>query len=239
MFVTPAMPRTVNAWPRAYSPENVLAILRARRRGATVSLNHLKLKDSSVEHHALVMEYGLVWCSTIGPYSIVGRFASLFNTDVGPFCGIAEKVTIGASPHWPQLPTSHVFPVNHEFGFCDGAWPRVGRTAVGADAWIGASATVRAGVTIGPGAVVGAGAVVTHDVAPYEVVVGVPARRVRFRFPEPMVEQLLELRWWDWPPLVIKHNLALFRRPLTQAVLDQMQAVAAGISAAGVPVAAR
>ncbi|MFI5911803.1 DapH/DapD/GlmU-related protein [Dactylosporangium sp. NPDC051541] len=232
MFVEPTMPRTVNAWPRTYSPENVLALLRARLRGATVSLNNVKLKESTVEHHALVMEYGLIWCSTIGQYSIVGRFASLFNTDVGPFCGIAEKVTIGASPHWPQLPTSHVFPVNHEFGFCDGPWPQVGRTAVGADAWIGASATVRAGVTIGPGAVVGAGAVVTRDIAPYEVVVGVPARRVRMRFPEPMVEQLLELRWWDWPPLVIKHNLALFRAPLTPSGLDRMRAVAEGIRAA-------
>lgn len=46
-------------------------------------------------------------------------------------------------------------------------------------AWIGAGATILRGVEIGRYAVVGAGAVVTHDVADYEMVVGVPARRLR------------------------------------------------------------
>ncbi|MFC0533662.1 DapH/DapD/GlmU-related protein [Phytohabitans kaempferiae] len=220
------MPKTVNAWPRTYSLGNLLTVLRARRNGATVSLNQVKLKDTVVERNALIMEYALLWASSVQPYSIVGRFTSLFNTDVGPYVGIAEKVTIGASPHWPQLPTTHVFPVNHEFGFCDDPWPAVGRTTIGADAWIGAGATIRAGVRIGVGAVVGAGAVVTRDVADYEVVVGVPARHLRPRFPAPMVRSLLELRWWDWPPAVIREHLALFREPLTPERLELLHELA-------------
>jgi acetyltransferase-like isoleucine patch superfamily enzyme len=231
------MPRTTNAWPRNFSAANVLAVLRARRKGATVSLNHVKLKDAAIGRNALVMEYALVWQSRIGRYSIVGRYASVFNTMVGDYCGIAEKVTIGASPHWPELPTSHVFPVNHEFGFCDGPWPPVGPTTVGSDSWIGAGATVRAGVHIGHGGVVGAGAVVTRDVADYEVVGGVPARHIRYRFPAEMVGQLLELRWWDWPPALIKEHLALFRSPLTRERLDRMRALAPATMAAAVPAA--
>jgi acetyltransferase-like isoleucine patch superfamily enzyme len=217
------MPRTVNAWPRTYSIGNLVTVLRARWRGATVSLNQVKLKESTVERNALVMEYALLWRSHVGPYSIVGRYASVFNTDVGPYTGVAEKVTIGASPHWPELPTTHVFPVNHEFGFCDGPWPEVGRTTIGADAWLGAGATVRAGVTIGHGAVIGAGAVVTRDVAPYEVVAGVPARHLRMRFPTEMVDQLLDLQWWTWPPSVIRAALPLFREPLTPQRLDLLR----------------
>jgi len=51
-------------------------------------------------------------------------------------------------------------------------------TRVGRGASIGANATVVCGVTVGPYALIGAGAVVTHDVDPYALVVGVPARRI-------------------------------------------------------------
>ena len=47
---------------------------------------------------------------------------------------------------------------------------------IGDHAWIGIRATILAGITVGEGAVVMAGAVVTHDVAPYTVVGGIPAR---------------------------------------------------------------
>jgi acetyltransferase-like isoleucine patch superfamily enzyme len=57
----------------------------------------------------------------------------------------------------------------------DSDWT-VERTHVGRGASIGSGATILCGLTIGEGALVGAGAVVTHDVAPGETVVGVPAR---------------------------------------------------------------
>lgn len=52
---------------------------------------------------------------------------------------------------------------------------------VGKDVWIGASSTIFPGITIGDGAVVGAGAVVTSDVPPFDVVAGVPAKKIKTR----------------------------------------------------------
>ena len=56
---------------------------------------------------------------------------------------------------------------------------------------------------IGDGAVIGAGAIVTHDVPPYAVAMGIPARVTRYRFDEETVRRLLKVRWWDQPDEVI------------------------------------
>ena len=55
-------------------------------------------------------------------------------------------------------------------------------TRIGRDCWIGMRAVVMSGVTIGDGAIVAACAVVTKDVAPYDIVGGVPARPLKRRF---------------------------------------------------------
>jgi acetyltransferase-like isoleucine patch superfamily enzyme len=70
---------------------------------------------------------------------------------------------------------------------------------IGSDAWIGQNVIILPGMTIGNGAVIGAGAVVSRDVEPYSIVVGNPARHIRYRFPENIRQALLEIRWWDWP----------------------------------------
>ena len=64
------------------------------------------------------------------------------------------------------------------------------------DVWIGQGSLVLAGVNIGVGAVVGAGAVVTKNVDPYSVVVGVPAKHIKFRFEPEVRERLLKSEWW-------------------------------------------
>lgn len=82
-----------------------------------------------------------------------------------------------------------------------------GDTVIGNDVWLGMDAMVMPGVTIGDGAIVSARAVVVKDVAPYTIAGGNPARALKQRFPQPVIEALMEIRWWDWPLDKIEANL--------------------------------
>lgn len=129
------------------------------------------------------------------------------NVTLGRYCSVGRNAQIGLARHPVQ------FLSTHPFQFSPGLFTRVPGyselqtsqwrfhepTTIGHDVWIGANAMVVSGVTIGTGAVIGAGAVVTRDVAPYEIVGGVPARAIRHRFDEPTVQRLLASRWWELP----------------------------------------
>ena len=69
---------------------------------------------------------------------------------------------------------------------------------IGNDVWVGQDTRIKRNVKIGHGAVIAAGAVVTKDVPPYAIVGGIPARIIKYRFSEPMIERFLELAWWDY-----------------------------------------
>ena len=93
-------------------------------------------------------------------------------------------------------------------------------TIVGHDVWIGHNATIMSGVTIGHGAIVAAESVVTRDVPPYAIVGGNPARLIRMRFSDTVIERLLKIAWWDWPLGKVEANLSL----LEQADIDALEA---------------
>ena len=85
-------------------------------------------------------------------------------------------------------------------GPCDGILHGIsflGDTVIGNDVWIGQNATILPGVHIGDGAIIGANSVVGSDVEPYTIVVGNPARPLRKRFDDELIDFLLRFRWWD------------------------------------------
>ena len=56
----------------------------------------------------------------------------------------------------------------------------------------------------------------TKDVQPYEIVAGVPARHLKWRFPIHIRNQLLEIKWWDWSDEKIKKNKKFFTTDLSE-----------------------
>ncbi len=58
--------------------------------------------------------------------------------------------------------------------------------------------TILDGVNIADGAIIAAGSVVVKNVEPYQIVGGVPAKHIRYRFNSEQISKLLEIKWWDW-----------------------------------------
>lgn len=133
---------------------------------------------------------------------------------IGKFCSIAcgAKFLFNSANHALGSLSTYPFPIFFEewdlpVEDIPRAWDNHGDIVVGNDVWIGYEAVILAGVTIGDGAVVGARAVVTRDVPPYTIVGGVPAKPIRKRFSDGVIQRLLELKWWDWPEERIAANL--------------------------------
>lgn len=141
--------------------------------------------------------------SSMGKCSFCGYDCSIVNTDIGSFCSIACNCEIGGASHtldW--LSTSPVFNKHKEqiktkYSYHDYN-PLSGRTTIGNDVWIGAKVLIKSGVTVGHGAVIGMGSVVTKDVPPYEIWAGNPAKFIRKRFDDDTINDLLQIKWWDF-----------------------------------------
>ena len=124
---------------------------------------------------------------------------------IGKFCSIAcgTKFLFNSANHALDSLSTFPFPLffeewNLEKEKVTEAWDNRGDIVIGNDVWIGYEAVILSGVTIGDGAIIGTRAVVTKDVPPYTIVGGVPAKSIRKRFDEKVIEALLKIKWWDW-----------------------------------------
>ena len=87
------------------------------------------------------------------------------------------------------------------------SYPHKGDINIGNDVWIGFNATIMAGVTIGDGAIIATNSTVVKDVEPYSIVGGNPANEIKKRFSEKTINELLEIKWWNWDIEKITKNV--------------------------------
>lgn len=132
-------------------------------------------------------------------------WSDLSNASCGNYCSIAGQVLLGPGEHPTNRLTTHMSTYSpREWPHCSfpvrrRPFPGMLRPVkIGHDCWIGTNAIVMGGVTIGTGAIVAAGAVVTHDVPPFAIVAGVPARILRFRFEPELQAGILASKWWEY-----------------------------------------
>lgn len=164
----------------------------------------------------------------IGDYSYghprVVDFREGIKLKIGKFCSIADDaVFMLGGEHRLDMVTTYPFAHFFQFAneFLDSHPRRRGDITIGNDVWIGQESMILSGVTVGNGAVVAARAVVAKDVEPYAIVGGCPARRIKYRVPQELLEPLNEIAWWDWPMAQIAEAMPLLLSSNIQGFVDR------------------
>lgn len=189
-----------------------------------------RVEYSEVSSKAKVWGHCKLFHSSLGDYSYVGRNSRLVYAHVGKFCSIAGGCAIGMGTHsLDNLSTASIFTArNNGTG---NTWTELNTfeeykaIEIGNDVWIGERVIILGGKRVGNGAVVGAGAVVTKDVPPYAIVGGVPAKIIRYRFSNEVIEKLEASQWWSLDDEILKDNIMLFQRPLEEDDLEKLFAI--------------
>lgn len=182
---------------------------------------------------------------TVGAFTFfnAGGLTSLYRVHLGRYTQIGESSIIGPPEHPMDWFSSHPFAFGRpehlpsmyqvpEFArlapeaqsgpsYVDGV---VNDTWIDHEAYIGAGSFVKRGVRVGIGACVGARSVVTRDIPAYAIAIGSPARVLRLRFSEAIVERLLALAWWQYDLAPWKTQVDWSQIEATLDFLEQQKA---------------
>lgn len=152
---------------------------------------------------------------------------------IGKFCQIGTGVEFIMNGANHQMNAVSTYPFYTLEGWdmnppAEKDMPLKGDTVIGNDVWIGQKATILPGVHIGDGAIIGAGSMVSKDVEPYTIVAGNPAKVIRKRFDDELIDLMLKLQWWnqsiedinDLIPLLTNSNLKTVKEQLKEMLAD-------------------
>lgn len=196
--------------------------------GICIDEGNNKVFDFCFERPAMIHGHRLKGCSmgAYGFYNAAG-LASAYRTHFGRYSQIGESTIVGPPEHPMTMFSTHPFAFSRPshmpkmYQMPDFARISPGEDAgpswadsetstdtyIGHEAYVGAGSFVRRGVKVGVGAVIGARSVVTRDVPPYAIVAGSPARVLRYRYPDSLIERFLKLAWWNYDLGLVKRDV--------------------------------
>ena len=166
---------------------------------ATVAPNSTVSK-SELQEHSRIKNNVEFRESLLGQYSYVSSNSIVNKTDIGKFTSIGPGCYIGLWEHDTEVST-HSFYLYETSGFFVKGYRNYKRdvikTYIGNDVWVGAGVSIKKGLAIGDGAIIGSGSVVTKDVGAFSIMVGNPARILRYRYDEEDRLFLKKIAWWN------------------------------------------
>ena len=185
-----------------------------------ISSSAIVLRGCSFEGHNSVGNNTYLSGTKFGYGSFVGFGCEFSNCKIGRYCSLGSNIRVISATH----------PVNgfistHPAFFSDSYWFHYVKESkfnehltnedgyectIGNDVWIGDNVLILGGCKIGDGAIIGMGSIVLHDVPPYTIVAGIPAKEIRKRFSGETIESLQRIEWWNKPIKWIEANAEEF-----------------------------
>ncbi len=152
-----------------------------------------------------------------GPITIKGNNKVI----IGKYCALGSNIKIISENHNVNFANIQIrlqkLLLNKAF-FTDKS-----PVIIGNNVWIGDDVIILTGAKIGNGAVIGAGSIVTKPIPPFSVAVGVPARVIKMRFKNEIIEELLKIKWWEWSFEKLKCNKKFFEVDLTEISIQSLK----------------
>ncbi len=169
----------------------------------TVPMNEFPIERVSIGNH------------TYGELHILSYLPEVERLSIGHYVSIAPNVHFILSGNH-QTSTLFTYPLKSsvEGKHCREDSLSKGEIKVEDEVWIGYGATVMSGVTIGKGSIIGAGSVVTKDIPPYAIACGNPAKVIRYRLAQDIMDEIKDIRLNNLSETQIKSLLTDLYHPL-------------------------